>query len=80
MSTSLKPLDEVFRFGQILPSQVRWGNYVAAWESAPFGRYFFNSAFSALMILVLQFSTIIPAGYGFARLRFPGRDALLELR
>jgi ABC-type glycerol-3-phosphate transport system permease component len=76
VSTSLKPLDEVFRFGQILPSQVRWVNYAAAWESAPFGRYFFNSTFSAVMILVLQFSTIIPAGYGFARLRFPGRDML----
>jgi ABC-type glycerol-3-phosphate transport system permease component len=76
VSTSLKPLDEVFRFGQILPSQVRWVNYAVAWESAPFGRYLFNSAFSALMILVLQFSTIIPAGYGFARLRFPGRDTL----
>jgi ABC-type glycerol-3-phosphate transport system permease component len=76
LSTSLKPLDEVFRFQQIFPSEIRWGNYHAAWESAPFGRYFFNSAFSALMILVLQFSTIIPAGYGFARLRFPGREGL----
>jgi multiple sugar transport system permease protein/sn-glycerol 3-phosphate transport system permease protein len=79
LSTSLKPLEEVFVFQQILPSEVRWVNYAAAWSSAPFGRYFFNSAFSALASLVLQFSTIVPAGYGFARLRFPGRDALFLL-
>jgi len=76
LSTSLKPLQEVFILTQLLPSEVRWDNYVKAWNAAPFGRYLFNSTFSALAILVCQFATIIPAAYGFARLRFPGRDVL----
>lgn len=76
VSTSLKPLAEVFVLTQIVPSELRFENYVKAWNAAPFGRYLFNSTFTALAILVLQFATIIPAAYGFARLRFPGRDVL----
>jgi sn-glycerol 3-phosphate transport system permease protein len=67
ISTSLKPLSEVFQLQQPLPSEIRWDNYVKAWNAAPFGRYLFNSIFSALAILVCQFATIIPAAHGFAR-------------
>ena len=76
ISTSLKPLPEVFLLTHPLPSQIQWENYVRAWNAAPFGRYLFNSTFTAVAILVCQFATIIPAAYGFARLRFPGRDGL----
>lgn len=77
--TSLKELRYVFDFRQLLPPNPQWHNYSNAWNSAPFARYFFNSTFTALAILVLQFATIIPAAYGFARLRFPGRDVLFIL-
>lgn len=79
LATSLKKLPDVFIFSQVLPSEPQWGNYVAAWSKAPFARYFFNSAFTAAAILVLQFATIIPAAYGFGRLHFPGRDLLFVL-
>jgi ABC-type glycerol-3-phosphate transport system permease component len=79
LTTSLKRLPEVFLFGQLLPSDPQWQNYAVAWGKAPFARYFFNSAFTAVAILALQLLTIIPAAYGFARLRFPGRDALFLL-
>ncbi len=77
--TSLKELPFVFDFTQVIPPTPQWINYVEAWRSAPFARYFFNSTFTALAILVLQFSTIIPAAYGFSRLRFPGRNLLFVL-
>lgn len=77
--TSLKELPYVFDFAQLVPPDPQWGNYVSAWQSAPFARYFFNSTFTAVAILVLQFATIIPAAYGFSRLRFPGRDLLFVL-
>lgn len=77
--TSLKELPDVFDFTQLVPPNPQWGNYVMAWQSAPFARYFFNSTFTAVAILVLQFATIIPAAYGFSRLRFPGRDLLFVL-
>ena len=79
LSTSLKRLAEVFVFSQLLPTDPQWGNYASAWTKAPFGRYFFSSAFTASAILVCQFATIIPAAYGFARLAFPGRDLLFVL-
>ncbi|MFN8523972.1 MAG: carbohydrate ABC transporter permease [Chloroflexota bacterium] len=76
LSTSLKSLPEVFDFARLLPAEPQWTNYGQAWSRASFGRYFFNSTVTSLGILALQFATIIPAAYGFARLRFPGRDAL----
>lgn len=74
--TSLKPANAAFDFSQIFPRDPQWINYLNAWNKAPFGWYLFNSTFSALAILVGQFSTIIPAAYGFARLHFPGRNLL----
>lgn len=76
LATSLKKLPDVFLFSQLFPPEPQWVNYLNAWRKAPFGRYFFNSVFTASAILVLQFATIIPAAYGFARLRFPGRNLL----
>ncbi|MFZ4662461.1 MAG: carbohydrate ABC transporter permease [Caldilineaceae bacterium] len=77
--TSLKEITAVFDFTQVFPPQPQWINYVNAWQKAPFNWYLFNSTFTAVAILVGQFATIIPAGYGFARLEFPGRDALFVL-
>jgi multiple sugar transport system permease protein/sn-glycerol 3-phosphate transport system permease protein len=77
--TSLKELPYVFDFTQLVPPDPQWINYRNAWQSAPFARYFFNSTFTAVAILVLQFATIIPAAYGFSRIRFPGRDLLFML-
>ncbi len=54
-------------------------NYVEAWQSAPFGRYFFNTVAVALSCLAGVVVTSALAAYAFARLRFRGRDALFLL-
>jgi ABC-type glycerol-3-phosphate transport system permease component len=54
-------------------------NYVEAWQSAPFGRYFFNTIVVALACLAGVVVTSALAAYAFARLRFRGRDALFML-
>lgn len=77
--TSLKEAQYAFDFRQILPPEAQWQNYRAAWERAPFARYFFNSTFVAVAVLCLQFLTIIPASYAFSRLSFPGRNLLFFL-
>lgn len=77
--TSLKQASDVFLSTQIFPPEPQWINYPTAWSKAPFARYFFNSTFTALGILVGQYLTIIPAAYGFARLTFPGRNVLFVL-
>ena len=51
VSTSLKPETEVFTWPpRLLPWPPRWANYSDAWRIAPFGRYFFNTAFVAISV------------------------------
>src|SRR5262249_47681397 len=63
----------------ILPETWRWQNFADAWHAAPFGRYFVNSVFTASVVAVGVVITSLLAGYAFARIRFPGRNALFVL-
>lgn len=76
-ATSLKPEDEVFTpTPDLIGSEVRWQNYVDAFQFAPFGRYFLNSLFVAVVgTLVVVIASSLSA-YAFARLRFRGREQL----
>lgn len=56
-----------------------WQNYIDAWARAPFGRYFVNSAIMCIVTPILILATGAPAAYAFARLRFPGRDAIFMI-
>ncbi|MDF2815411.1 MAG: sugar transporter permease [Paenibacillus sp.] len=73
ISTSLKSYTETVIFPPIwVPKEIKWNNFAEAWNSGPFLRYFMNSVIVSVGILVLQFMTIIPAAYAFARYRFTG--------
>jgi sn-glycerol 3-phosphate transport system permease protein len=54
-------------------------NFVAAWNTAPFGRYMMNTVLLVSMVLTAQFVVCTPAAFAFARLNFPGRDTLFAL-
>lgn len=74
VSTSLKTDQDVFTWPpRLVPQPVRLQNYVDAWNSAPYARFFFNSAFIALAVTLanLFFSSL--AGYAFAKYQFPGK-------
>ncbi|HZG71847.1 MAG TPA: carbohydrate ABC transporter permease, partial [Chondromyces sp.] len=72
ISTSLKTLGETLVFPpQWLPEKLMWQNFVDAWNSGPFLKYFTNSVIVAVGILIFQFATVIPAAYAFARYDFP---------
>ncbi len=73
--TSFKSYGEVAS-GRFFPRELRWQNYVEAWNAAPFGRYFLNSIFIALTTIAGDLLTGILAAYAFARMEFPGRDAI----
>ncbi|MCM3715827.1 carbohydrate ABC transporter permease [Halalkalibacter oceani] len=73
MSTSLKSLGETIIFPpKWIPADFHWSNFEKAWNSGPFLRFFVNSILVSVGILILQFCTIIPAAYAFARYRFKG--------
>ena len=80
ITTSLKKSGTEFTFPiEWLPNPPRWKNYVDGWTVLPFNRWALNSVrISALAIAGSVLSSAI-VGFGFGRIRFPGRDALFML-
>jgi ABC-type glycerol-3-phosphate transport system permease component len=78
VSTSLMTLGETIN-RQWLPKAPQFINYVDAWTTARFERYFLNSVIVTLTTIAGLLTTSILAGYAFARIRFFGREALFAL-
>ena len=88
MSTSLKDDSQIYaREGQqepvslktLIPSPVKWNNYAEAVRTVPIGTYLRNTLFlCAANVLGTLLSSAIVA-YGFARMRFRGREPLFML-
>jgi len=80
ISTSLKEQGQVFAYPPVwIPHPVRWDNYAEAMQRAPLLLWLRNTAIitvAAVLGTVLSSSLV---GFGFARLRFPGRDWLFVL-
>jgi multiple sugar transport system permease protein len=55
---------------------LQFSNYPDAFNSAPFGRFFVNSAVVAVVTVLCNLVFCSLAGYAFARFRFLGRAAL----
>ncbi|MDE0196558.1 MAG: carbohydrate ABC transporter permease [Caldilineaceae bacterium] len=80
ISTSLKRPGTEFTFPiEWIPVPPRFGNYQNAWTILPFNQWLFNTIrITGLSILGHIVSCAI-VGFGFARIRFPGRDAIFLL-
>jgi multiple sugar transport system permease protein len=75
--TSLETSSEALRFPPVLiPHVLRFANYADALNSAPFGRFFVNSAVVVVLTVLFNLVLCSLAGYAFARFRFLGRAAL----
>ena len=73
--SSLKPLEKVFIFPpEWIPDPVQWQNYPDALLYKPFGLYFLNTLRIVVLNLIAILFSASFCGYGFARIRFPGRD------
>src|SRR5690554_3521877 len=75
ISTSLMTLGETIN-RRLFPSNPQWVNYQTAWSEADFALYFRNSVIITAVIIVGVLVTCTLAGYAFARIEFPGRDAI----
>ncbi len=77
VSTSLKKSTEVFVLPpQWIPPTPQWVNYREIFDAAPFGRYLLNSTIVTGLSVFGSLLSCSLAAYGFARLRFPGRDLI----
>jgi ABC-type glycerol-3-phosphate transport system permease component len=80
LSTSLKDPKFIYLFPpQLIPNPVVWGNYPKALTEMPFGQYAWNTVQVTFMALLGHLLSASLTAYGFARLRFPGRDLLFIL-
>ena len=62
----------------LVPAEFHWENYTTVLLNSeiPVGRFFFNSFFVAGCVVFGQLLVCSLAAYGFARLRFKGRDSI----
>ena len=80
VSTSLKDKGEIFTYPPTwIPDTLRFQNYIDAWNAAPFGRYFLNSAVIALAVTLGQLFTCSLAAFAFARMNFKGKNFMFAL-
>lgn len=78
VSTSLKELQDVFKIpAGWIPTPFAWSNYVEIWDQIPMVQWLYNSTVVAVGTILLSLAIAIPAGYAFARLRFPGKSVVI---
>ncbi len=77
LTTSLRTPAESFTVPpEWIPRDLYFGNYFQVFDEIPFVYQMGNSFFVTLCTVLGQLTTATLAGYTFARLYFPGRDAL----
>ena len=75
--TSLRTDAEAFAWPpKLMPLPLRWENYAAAWQTAPFARFFFNSVVVSVSVTVGSLLINSLDAYGFAKYDFRGRNFL----
>lgn len=76
-SMSLRPLVDALSFNPgIWVSDPQWSNYIYAWNQARVSHYVGNSVKYSLLVMGLQYFTLIPAAFGFATMKFRGKKLL----
>ena len=85
LTSSLRPLEDIFKYVSpfswkaLVPDRLTFEAYATIFSQKNFGTAVFNSTFVAGATVLLGLVVNGFAGYAFAVLRFPGRDALFFL-
>lgn len=80
VSTSLKERGREFAYPvEWIPDPIVWRNYATALETVPAMTFFANTMIVTVLTLIGGILSASLAAYGFARMRFPGRDFLFML-
>ena len=76
-ATALKGNDQLFQIPPSwIPNPLAWENFAQVFQEVPFARFIRNSAVLVTWNIVGQVLSTTLIAYGFARLRFPGRNIL----
>ena len=77
VSSSLKDQGKIFTIPPAwIPRPARWANYREVFRQIPFGRFYWNSAIVTFFATTGNVVSASLVAFGFARMRFPGRDVL----
>lgn len=77
LSSSFKDTARIFLFPpQWIPNPWRIENYSQVFEQIPFVRFYWNTILVTTLAVTGQLFSASLVAFGFARLRFPGRDLL----
>lgn len=77
VTSSVKPISEIFAFPpDIIPASYEWSTYRKVFELQPFAQQYWNSGYIAALVTLGTMAFSSMAGYAFARIRFPGANAL----
>jgi multiple sugar transport system permease protein len=80
LSTALKSQSQIFAFPPIyLPHPLLWSNFIDALTAQPFALYARNTLLLVVVNVIGQVFSCTLIAYGFARLRFPGRNVLFMI-
>jgi multiple sugar transport system permease protein len=76
-TSSLKPMSEILRsVPTIWPENPTWEAYGEVFRLQPFAQQYWNSLYIAVVVTVGTLLVAAMAGYAFARIKFPGANAL----
>jgi multiple sugar transport system permease protein len=75
ITTSMKPVSEIFDFS-LIPQVWDLSTYGRVFEMQPFGQQYLNSLYIAAVVTAGTMAVAAMSGYAFARIRFPGANAL----
>jgi len=77
VSSAFKQPGEIFAYPPtLLPGTLNLSNFVDAFNYQPFARQYLNSLLIAAAVTTGTLIVSSMAGYGFARIRFPGRNVI----
>jgi multiple sugar transport system permease protein len=77
ITSSFKPVNEIFAFPpSLIPERFSLDAYRDAFALQPFAQQYVNSMYIAAVVTVGTLAVSALAGYAFARIRFPGANAL----
>ncbi len=79
LSTALKSDAEIYTNSSLIPQAWAWDNFSKAWTSAPFNTYLLNTCIITFTGLIGALVSNSIVAYGFAKIRFRGREVLFAI-
>lgn len=80
LATAMTPRSFSMPYPPILfPKEFYLDNFVNAWSSNNFGAYFVNSTVVSLIATLAILAVSCTCAYGFARMKFPGRELIFNI-